>query len=60
MRGDIRKVVGVLIGYDWILNLLLDDAYEEKQSGQRIPLGSTLVRGNSVIMIEVLDKIQDN
>ena len=58
-----RKVVGVLRGYDvsfhsiyWFnvqvfLNVVLDEAYEEKTSGQRIPMGTVVIRGNSVVMI---------
>ena len=52
-----RKVVGVLRGYDVFLNIVLDEAYEEKTSGQRIPVGTVVIRGNSVVMMEALDRI---
>jgi small nuclear ribonucleoprotein G len=52
-----RKVVGVLRGYDVFLNVVLDEAYEEKTSGQRIPIGTVVIRGNSVVMMEALERI---
>jgi len=52
-----RKVVGVLRGYDVFLNIVLDEAYEEKASGQRIPIGTAVIRGNSVVMMEALERI---
>jgi len=52
-----RKVVGVLRGYDVFLNIVLDEAYEEKTSGQRIPIGTVVIRGNSVVMMEALERI---
>jgi small nuclear ribonucleoprotein G len=52
-----RKVVGVLRGYDVFLNIVLDEAYEEKTSGQRIPIGTVVMRGNSVVMMEALDRM---
>jgi len=39
------------------LNVVLDEAYEEKTSGQRIPIGTVVIRGNSVVMIEALEKL---
>ncbi|EEB06814.1 Sm snRNP core protein Smg1 [Schizosaccharomyces japonicus yFS275] len=52
-----RKVYGVLRGYDIFLNIVVEDAYEEKSTGEKAPIGSAAIRGNSVIMIEALDKI---
>jgi small nuclear ribonucleoprotein G len=52
-----RKVVGVLRGYDVFLNIVLDEAYEEKTSGQRVPIGTVVIRGNSVVMMEALDRM---
>ena len=39
------------------LNVVLDEAYEEKSSGQRIPIGTVVIRGNSVVMIEALERL---
>ncbi|PVV03202.1 hypothetical protein BB560_002335 [Smittium megazygosporum] len=52
-----RKVYGVLRGYDDFMNLVLDQAYEQISESEKIELGSTVVRGNSVIVIEALDPI---
>lgn len=35
------------------LNIVLDDAVEEKASGERQRLGMVVIRGNSVVMLEV-------
>jgi hypothetical protein len=35
------------------LNIVLDDALEEKAGGQRDPIGMVVIRGNAVVMLEV-------
>ncbi|CAA19285.1 Sm snRNP core protein Smg1 [Schizosaccharomyces pombe] len=52
-----RKVYGVLRGYDIFLNIVLEDSIEEKVDGEKVKIGSVAIRGNSVIMIETLDKM---
>ncbi|KAK9240581.1 hypothetical protein V1525DRAFT_395386 [Lipomyces kononenkoae] len=52
-----RKVIGVLRGYDVFLNLVLDDAVEEKAGGERIRIGTIVIRGNSVVMMEALERV---
>jgi small nuclear ribonucleoprotein G len=37
--------------------VVLDEAYEEKSTGQRIPIGTVVIRGNSVVMIEALERL---
>lgn len=64
-----RKVIGVLRGYDvshpnaWkcfkpkgeqvFLNIVLDEAVEEKANGDKVQIGMVVIRGNSVVMLEV-------
>lgn len=36
---------------------MLDDAIEEKSSGERVRLGMVVIRGNSVVMLEVMERI---
>ena len=38
-----RKVIGVLRGYDVFLNIVLDEAVEEKDGGEKVRIG-TVVR----------------
>ncbi|PFH62815.1 hypothetical protein XA68_11827 [Ophiocordyceps unilateralis] len=52
-----RKVVGILRGYDVFLNVVLDEAYEEKPNNVKIRLGMVVIRGNSVVMLEAMDRI---
>merc|ERR1711939_170609 len=54
-----RKVMGVLRGYDVFLNVVLDDAVEEKTSGEKVRIGMVVIRGNSVVMMEALDRIEE-
>ena len=35
------------------LNIVLDDAVEEKPNGEKQRLGMVVIRGNSVVMLEV-------
>jgi small nuclear ribonucleoprotein G len=64
-----RKVMGVLRGYDVLhipyalentlimvqvyLNLVLDEALEEKAGGEKVRIGMVVIRGNAVVMLEV-------
>jgi len=52
-----RKVIGVLRGYDVFLNIVLDEAVEEKPNGDKVQIGMVVIRGNSVVMLEALERI---
>ncbi|KAF2869321.1 hypothetical protein BDV95DRAFT_608881 [Massariosphaeria phaeospora] len=52
-----RKVQGTLRGYDVYLNIVLDEALEEKPGGEKTRIGMVVIRGNAVVMIEALDRI---
>lgn len=39
-----RKVIGVLRGYDVFLNIVLDEAVEEKDGGEKVRLGMVVRR----------------
>jgi small nuclear ribonucleoprotein G len=39
------------------LNIVLDDAVEEKDGGEKVRLGMVVIRGNSVVMLEALERI---
>ncbi|KAK9460833.1 ribonucleoprotein LSM domain-containing protein [Lipomyces oligophaga] len=52
-----RKVTGVLRGYDVFLNLVLDDAFEEKSGDEKIKVGTIVIRGNSVVTMEALERV---
>lgn len=57
-----RHVAGVLKGYDQFLNVVLDNAIEitdaaGKNEGGKRELGTIVIRGNSILMWENLDKV---
>ncbi|KAF5629446.1 small nuclear ribonucleoprotein [Fusarium sp. NRRL 52700] len=52
-----RKVIGILRGYDVFLNIVLDEAVEEKDGGEKERIGMVVIRGNSVVMLEALERI---
>ncbi|CAG9796055.1 unnamed protein product [Diatraea saccharalis] len=52
-----RAVTGVLRGFDPFMNLVLDESVEETKDGQRNNIGMVVIRGNSIIMLESLDRI---
>ncbi|OQN95584.1 Small nuclear ribonucleoprotein G [Cryoendolithus antarcticus] len=54
-----RKVMGTLRGYDVFLNIVLDEATESKPNGEKARIGMCVIRGNSVVMLEALDRIAD-
>ena len=49
-----RHVTGVLRGFDQFMNLVLDGAVDEKLKAD---IGMVVVRGNSIVTIEALEKI---
>lgn len=40
-------------GVQVFLNIVLDDAVEEKDGGEKVRIGTVVIRGNSVVMLEV-------
>ncbi|GAB7364443.1 hypothetical protein MBLNU230_g4984t1 [Neophaeotheca triangularis] len=52
-----RKVQGTMRGYDVFLNLVLDEATEQKEGGEKSRLGMCVIRGNQVSVIDALDRI---
>ena len=50
-----RKVVGQLRGYDAFLNVVLEDAVVESTNET---IGTIVIRGNSIIQFESVDRIQ--
>ncbi|KAK5109820.1 hypothetical protein LTR62_006553 [Meristemomyces frigidus] len=39
------------------LNVVLDEATESKTNGEKVRLGMCVIRGNSIVMLEALDRI---
>mmetsp|Transcript_16253 Transcript_16253/g.17715 ORF Transcript_16253/g.17715 Transcript_16253/m.17715 type:complete len:86 (+) Transcript_16253:1-258(+) len=52
-----RHVVGVLRGYDQFMNLVLDNAVELVSRTEKRDIGMAVIRGNSVLMWECLDRV---
>lgn len=49
-----RSVTGQLKGYDLFLNIVLENTVDHKE---QIELGSSVIRGNSILSIECLENI---
>eukprot|EP01107_Rhizomastix_libera_P003645 TRINITY_DN16295_c0_g1_i1.p1 TRINITY_DN16295_c0_g1~~TRINITY_DN16295_c0_g1_i1.p1 ORF type:complete len:113 (+),score=31.62 TRINITY_DN16295_c0_g1_i1:45-383(+) len=66
MNGN-RRVVGILRGFDQFLNVVLDEAHstpqqtqqtqQQQQQTEGTPLGMVVIRGNSIIVIEPLERV---
>jgi len=54
MHGN-RKVSGELAGFDQFMNLVLKGGAEVLADGSTKPMGDTLLRGQSVVNLELLD-----
>jgi len=52
-----RQVTGILRGFDPFMNLVVDDSIELCKDGSTNNIGMVVIRGNSIIMIEALDRI---
>eukprot|EP00871_Galdieria_phlegrea_P001409 jgi/Galph1/2269/GphlegSOOS_G942.1 len=51
-----RKVEGVLRGYDQFMNIVLEDCVEKLGGMNDQEIGTVVVRGNSVFILEVLER----
>lgn len=52
-----RTVTGVLRGFDPFMNLVIDEAIEECKTGEKNSIGMVVIRGNSVGLLEALERI---
>ncbi|CAH1375061.1 LSM domain containing protein [Asbolus verrucosus] len=52
-----RQVVGILRGFDPFMNLVVDESIEECRDGKKNNIGMVVIRGNSIVMLEALDRI---
>ncbi|KAF4693495.1 hypothetical protein FOZ63_017533 [Perkinsus olseni] len=54
-----RHVVGVVRGYDQFMNLVLDNAVELVSRTEKREIGMVVIRGNSIMMWECLDRVKN-
>ncbi|XP_046365166.1 probable small nuclear ribonucleoprotein G [Haliotis cracherodii] len=52
-----RQITGILRGFDPFMNLVVDEGTEETKTGEKRPIGMVVVRGNSIVLLEALDRI---
>uniref|UniRef100_UPI00358E4EDB small nuclear ribonucleoprotein G n=1 Tax=Myxine glutinosa TaxID=7769 RepID=UPI00358E4EDB len=52
-----RTVTGILRGFDPFMNLVVDETIESGPAGAHIDIGMVVIRGNSIIMLEALDRV---
>ncbi|XP_022094373.1 small nuclear ribonucleoprotein G-like [Acanthaster planci] len=52
-----RRVTGTLRGFDPFMNLVMDETVENLPSGEKFDIGMVVIRGNSIILLEVLERI---
>ena len=52
-----RKVIGTLRGYDAFLNVVLEEASSEKGEGGTEDIGTIVIRGNSIIQFETVERV---
>uniref|UniRef100_A0A8C5PA50 Small nuclear ribonucleoprotein G n=1 Tax=Leptobrachium leishanense TaxID=445787 RepID=A0A8C5PA50_9ANUR len=52
-----RHVQGILRGFDPFMNLVLDESTEVAASGTQNNVGMVVIRGNSIIMLEALERV---
>uniref|UniRef100_U5EXK0 Small nuclear ribonucleoprotein G n=1 Tax=Corethrella appendiculata TaxID=1370023 RepID=U5EXK0_9DIPT len=52
-----RLVSGILRGYDPFMNVVIDESIEQCKDGTTNTIGMVVIRGNSIIMVEAIDRI---
>ena len=53
-----RVATGTLRGYDQFMNIVLDQATEIRSPTEKHEIGMIVIRGNSIVMWECLDKVK--
>ncbi|CAJ0579680.1 unnamed protein product, partial [Mesorhabditis spiculigera] len=63
ITGDGRSFIGLLKGFDQLVNIVLEDSHErvysETQGVEKIPLGLYIIRGDNVALIGEIDEELD-
>lgn len=54
-----RNIEGTLRGFDQFMNLVIDDTVEKVSASESNKIGMVVVRGNSIVMMEALEKLWD-
>eukprot|EP00322_Chrysochromulina_rotalis_P008720 CAMPEP_0115867448 /NCGR_PEP_ID=MMETSP0287-20121206/20773_1 /TAXON_ID=412157 /ORGANISM="Chrysochromulina rotalis, Strain UIO044" /LENGTH=78 /DNA_ID=CAMNT_0003322053 /DNA_START=45 /DNA_END=281 /DNA_ORIENTATION=- len=54
-----RTINGTLRGFDQFMNLVLDETMEMVSASEQNNIGMVVIRGNSIVMIEALEKLWD-
>ena len=54
-----RNIEGTLRGFDQFMNLVIDDTEEKVSASESNKIGMVVVRGNSIVMMEALEKLWD-
>ena len=54
-----RTINGTLRGFDQFMNLVLDETVEQVSATEQNSIGMVVIRGNSIVMIEALEKLWD-
>jgi small nuclear ribonucleoprotein G len=52
-----RNINGILRGFDPFMNIVLDDTIEDVKDGSKNNIGMVVIRGNSIIMMEALERV---
>lgn len=52
-----RQVTGILRGFDPFMNVVLDETTEMCKDGTKNTIGMVVIRGNSIVMVETLDRV---
>nr|XP_044997008.1 small nuclear ribonucleoprotein G-like [Jaculus jaculus] len=53
----ILRGAGILRGFDPFMNLVINECVEMATSGQQNNIGMVVIRGNSIIMLEALERV---
>ncbi|KAH7725562.1 small nuclear ribonucleoprotein G [Aphelenchoides avenae] len=52
-----RHVSGILRGFDPFMNIVVEDCVEHLKSGESRTIGMVVVRGNSIVIMEPMERI---
>ncbi|CAK5125842.1 unnamed protein product [Meloidogyne enterolobii] len=53
-----RNVSGVLRGFDPFMNIVVEDCIEHMKTGESQSIGMVVIRGNSIVIMEPMERIQ--
>ncbi|AFP65304.1 small nuclear ribonucleoprotein E (nucleomorph) [Chroomonas mesostigmatica CCMP1168] len=56
-NAKLNTIIGIILGFDEFMNIVLENAFEINSSGKNIFLGHIMIKGDCIAIISDLSKL---